>query len=430
MPRSTTAATTTPSPGQATASLTRHRGFLQLWGAQSLCQLGLQTTEITLPLVAVLALDASALHVGALASFQMVAFLLIGLPAGAWMDRVRKKPVLVGASIGRAVLLASVPAAAWFDVLTIGQMFAVTFGLGVCTVFFETAYQSYLPSLIGQDQLLEGNAKLESSRSVSQVAGPSAGGWLAQWLTAPTAVVVNAAGFLAAAVLMWRIDDHESRPERSENDRSILRDIREGLSLVLRDRVLRAITLSGAVFNLSWAVTSAMLLLFLKRDLGLSAGGIGLFFAAAGLAAVGGSMLVRPVTARLGVGPAMWCGALVAGLLGLLVPVAEHGWRFWLSATAFAVLNAILMIVNVNSMSCRQQLCPPELLGRMSATIRFVMWGVLPIGGVLGGLVAEAFTVRTALWAAALTSLLAFVPLVLSPLRTEERWRSAGQQAA
>ncbi|WP_225830215.1 MFS transporter [Streptomyces sp. NK08204] len=423
----TTDRTTEETAVQAAGSLTRDRKFLRLWGAQTLCQLGVQTTEITLPLVAVLALHASAFEVGALASFQMVAFLLIGLPAGAWMDRVRKRPVLVAASVGRAALLASVPVAGWLDVLTVGQMFGVAFGLGVCTVFFETAYQSYLPSLVGPEQLLEGNAKLESSRSVSQVAGPSAGGWLAQWLTAPTAVVVNAAGFLAAALLMWRIDDSEDRPVSATTRRGMLGEIRQGLTLVFGDRVLRAITLSGAVFNLSWAVTSAMLVLFLQRDLGLSAGAIGFFFAAAGLAAVGGSVLVRPVTARLGVGPAMWLGAVVVGLLGLAVPLADHGWRFWLAGVAFAALNAGLMIVNVNSMSCRQQLCPPGMLGRMSATIRFVMWGVLPVGGVLGGLVADAFTVRAALWTAALTALLAFVPLALSPLRTDQRWRPAGR---
>ncbi|MGE7388371.1 MFS transporter [Streptomyces sp. NPDC004126] len=419
---------TPPSPADATApaaatSLNRDRGFRSLWGAQSLCQLGVQTTEITLPLVAVLALDATPFEVGALASFQMVAFLLIGLPAGAWMDRLRKRPVMVAASLGRAALLASVPVAGWLGVLTVAQMFAVAFGLGICTVFFETAYQSYLPSLVGPERLLEGNAKLESSRSVSQVAGPSAGGWLAQWLSAPTAVVVNAAGFLAAALLLWRIDDTEAAPAPAADRPGITGEIRQGLSLVFGHRVLRAITLAGALFNLSWAVTSAMLVLFLQRELGLSAGAIGLFFAVAGLAAVGGSALVRPVTARLGVGPAMWIGSAVVGLLGLLVPLAAHGWRFWLAGAAFAVLNAGLMIVNVNSMSCRQQLCPPEMLGRMSATIRFVMWGVLPIGGVLGGLLAETFGVRTALWTAAVTALLAFVPLALSPLRTDERWQ-------
>ncbi|MER5457888.1 MFS transporter [Micromonospora sp. NPDC002389] len=398
-------------------TLLRHHDFRLLWVTQTLGQFGAHFSRVGLPLVAILALDATAFEAGLLATFQTVAFLVVGLPAGAWVDRRRKRPVMIVANLGRGLLLAWVPVAAYLDVLSLTQLYVVALGVSVGTLLFETAYVSYLPLLLERGQLVEGNAKLESTRSVAQVGGPTLGGYLVQWLGAPLAVLTVAGGYLASAVVLCGIRMREAVPARG-TDRHLVREIRQGLSFVFGHRSLRALAVSGALFNLGVFVTGTVVVVLLAQQLRIAPGTVGLWFAVGGIGGLVGAFVVRRVSARIGPGPAVWVGMAVAGVSGLVVPLADADWRLWLAGAGNALVSTGLVINNVNSMAIRQQLCPQELQGRMNATIRFLIFGAMPIGSFLGGFLGERIGLREALWVGAALSLVAVLPVYFSPLRT------------
>ncbi|HSV67434.1 MAG TPA: MFS transporter [Mycobacteriales bacterium] len=272
------------------SSLLRHRDFRLLWAGDTISQLGTQVTVLALPLLAITTLHATPFEVGLLTTFEFLAFLLVGLPAGAWVDRMRRRQVMVAADLGRAVLLGSLPLAAWFGVLGLPQLYVVALGTGLLTVFFDVAYQSYLPHLVGRERLVEGNATLQASQSVSQVAGPTAGGLLVQALTAPYAVLVDAVSFLWSAGCVGLIRAREPRPERSP-DRHLGREVAAGVRFVFGHRILRAISGCTATFNFFTSLSGAMLLVLLARDLGLSAGLIGLVFSVASVGGLVGALV-------------------------------------------------------------------------------------------------------------------------------------------
>jgi MFS family permease len=391
--------------------------FRRLFAANTISQLGTQVTMLALPLVAVIALHASALEVGVLAACETAAFLLVGLPAGAWVDRMRRREVLIAGDLGRAIVLGSVPFAWWMGALRMPQLYVVALLTGVLTVFFDVAYQSYLPHLVGKEHLVEGNAKLEIVHSVAHLAGPSVGGLLVQALTAPVAIVVDALSFLGSAIFVGLIRKREERPARRP-DAHLGREIAEGLRFVAGNRLLRSIAACTGSANLFGAILSAMLILYLARDLSLKPGIIGLFFSMFGLGALVGAFAAAPVARWLGQGPAIWGAALLFGLAGLVVPLAEPGWRLWLAAAGGMITGTANVIYNVTQVSFRQGLTPDRLLGRMNGTMRFLVWGTAPLGGLIGGLLGTWFSVHTALWIGAIGSALAFLPVFLSPLRS------------
>ena len=398
-------------------SLLRHRDFRLLWAGDTISQFGTQVTVLALPLLAVTTLHASPFEVGLLTTFEFASFLLVGLPAGAWVDRMRRRDVLIAGDIGRALLLGSLPLAAWFDALSLPQLYAVALGTGLLTVFFDVAYQSYLPHLVGREHLVEGNAKLQASQSVSVVAGPTIGGFLVQALTAPYAVLVDAASFLWSAGCVGAIRAREPRPERAP-DRHLGREIAEGVRFVFGNRLLRAISFSTSTFNFFATVSGTMLIVLLARDLALPAGTIGLFFSIGSVGAIIGSLVASRVAARLGQGPTIWISAALSGPPGLLVPLAQRGWFLWLVAAASALVTLLIPIYNITQVSFRQGLCPERLLGRMNATIRFIVWGTMPLGGLVGGALGSWIGIRQTLWVGAIGLSLAFGWVFFSPLRT------------
>ncbi|WP_327038788.1 MFS transporter [Micromonospora maris] len=398
-------------------TLLGHHDFRLLWTAQTLGQFGTHFSRVGLPLVAILALDATAFEAGLLATFQTVAFLLVGLPAGAWVDRRRKRPIMIAANLGRGLLLAWVPVGAYLGVLTLTQLYIVALGVSVGTLLFETAYVSYLPLMLERGQLVEGNAKLESTRSVAQVGGPTLGGYLVQWFGPPLAVLTVAAGYLASALAVSRIRMREALPVRGASSH-LVGEIRQGLSYVFRHRVLRALAVSGALFNLGVYVTGTVVVVLLAQQLRISPGTVGLWFAIGGLGGLVGAFVVQRISVRLGPGPTVWVGMAVAGVAGLVVPLADADWRLWLAGAGNALVSTGLVINNVNSMAIRQQLCPQELQGRMNATIRFLVFGAMPIGSFLGGFLGEQIGLRETLWVGAVLSLVAVLPVYFSPLRT------------
>ncbi|MBE1585899.1 MFS transporter [Nonomuraea angiospora] len=397
-------------------SLLRDHDFRRLFLADVASQAGSQLLVLALPLVAVSALRASAFEVGLLAACQTLAFVVIGLPAGALVDRLRKRVVMVVSDWARALALASVPVAWWLDVLTIHQLYAVALALGVFTVFFDVAYQSYLPSLVERERLVEGNSTLEIVRTVAQVGGPSGGGYLIHLLTAPFALAATAAGFAWSALCLGTIRRHEPRQEPSRA--GLGREIAEGVRLVLGHRLLRRIAACTATANFFVSVAQPMVLLLLARELGLDAGAIGLLMASGGLGGIVGALVNARVVRWLGQGPAMWLGIAVPAPLTFVLPWMAADWRLGLFVIYEFCVGAGVVIYNVTQLSFRQAITPDPLLGRVNATMRFLVWGTLPLGGLLGGALGGAIGVRHTLLVAAAGACLAFLPLVTSPLRS------------
>jgi MFS family permease len=398
--------------------LWRHAGFLHLWAAQSVSQLGSQVTFLALPLAAVLVIDASAFQVALLSAAVMTPWLVFALPAGVWVDRLRRRPILVVADVGRAIALGSIPLAYAFDALTMPQLYAVAFAEGTLTVFFDVAYQSYLPSLVEREQLVDGNAKLELSRAGAQVAGPGLGGGLVAALTAPVAIAADAASFLASALLLFRIRADEQRPQRVAAT-SLVGELVEGLRYVFGDAGWRSLMGYVATLNFFYSVAESIFIVYAVRKLDLSPQLIGLTFTLANLGGIVGAVLAGRAGSRLGVGRTL----LVAGVLGgfplLLIPAAPHGnAAIPVLVVAWLTVSLGVVLYNVTAISLIQALTPERLLGRMNASRRFVVWGTIPLGSVVSGALASTIGLRETILVGAIGACFAFLFLYFSPLRT------------
>jgi MFS family permease len=406
-----------------TGGLWRHPDFLKLWSAETISQFGSQITGLALPLVAVIVLDVSAFQVSVLFVLETAPFLLISLPAGVWVDRLPRRPILVIGDIGRAILLATVPIAYWMDALTIWQLYAVGLTVGVFTVFFDVAYQSYLPSLVEREQLVDGNSKLEISRSAAQLGGPAAAGVLIQVLKAPFAIVFDAVSFLVSGLFLFAIRKREenvpTRAERKAKGGSMKKELGEGLRWVLGNPYLRTICASTASFNFFSSMMGAILIVYLVRQLEMSAGLIGLVFAIAQLGYLAGALTANKVSTKIGVGPAIMTGAM-CGVFLLLIPLAPQDAHaavpFLIVAELFASYGVVLY--NVTQVSMRQAITPERLQGRMNSVIRFIVWGVMPLGTLIGGALATRFDLHTAIWIGATGNALAWLPVTIGPVRT------------
>ncbi|MEV5312499.1 MFS transporter [Streptomyces sp. NPDC052610] len=396
--------------------LLRDRDFGRLSAATALGQLGDRVVFLTLPLVAITELDADEFQVGLLAATTTAGSLLVGLPAGAWVDRMRKRPVMISTDLVRALVLATIPVAWWADLLTIRWLYAVALVHGVLTVFFDVAYASCLPHLVGRGNLVEGNAKLSAIRSVTSVSGPTVAGPLVGAVGAPAALVVSSAGMALSGLLAGTIRKGEPRPAPSRRPR-LGRDIKEGLTFVLRHRALRAIMLADAVFNLFLAVYQSMLLVFLERELHLRASGIGLVLSGMGCGAVLGALSATALSKRVGQGRIIWLASLLTCPLTGLMPFARPGWSMYAAAVGLAALSLGGVVRVVAQSSFQQALTPDRLLGRMSATARFVSWGGVPLGGLLGGVSGSAFGATATLCVGTAGMTLSVLPNLLSPLR-------------
>ncbi|MGI8721783.1 MAG: MFS transporter [Geodermatophilaceae bacterium] len=398
-------------------SLIHHHDFRQLWAAETISQIGTQITQIALPILAVITLSATEFEMGVLITLETLAFLVIGLPAGAWVDRWRRKRVLVVNDLVRALALGSLPLAYAFDVLTLWQLFAVALVTGIATVFFDVAYQSYLPSIVDKSQIVEGNSKLAISQSVAQVAGPGAAGLLIKVLGAPMMFLFDAVSFLASAWFIGRIRHQEPVHDRSTR-RSLRVEIGEGLSFVLRHPLLRRIVACTGTSNFFSTVKATMLVLFMVRELGFDSTQIGLTFSAGAVGGLIGAATTTRFAKYFGDGRSI---VLAAGLLipfAALVPLSALGPPEILLPVSWAGVSYLVVLYNIVQVSFRQRLCPIPLLGRMNASIRFLVYGTMPLGGLVGGSLGAWLGVLPTLWIAALGSILAFLPVFLSPLRT------------
>lgn len=384
-------------PQRRGGNLLVHRDFRLLWFGQSISDIGTAVSTVVVPLVAVVYLHATAFEVGVLAALEWLPWLLIGLPAGVWVDRSRRRPLMVGCDLARTVLVASVPVAAAFDVLSIGQLLVVAFATGVATVLFQVAYQSYLPSLIEVDDLAEGNAKLQGSQATAGIIGPGLGGLLAQALRAPFALAVDAASYFVSAIALRAIIAKEPIAELT-GERSLRREIAEGARFVGHDPYLRTMTIAPALGNFFFIGYQAIVVVFLVRTVHLTSGAVGLLMTVAGVGSIVGASAARSIGRAVGTSRALWGSIVLSAPFGLLIPLTTNGAGvIWFVAGSFLVFAGIL-VYNVTIGAFRQAYCPPTILGRVVATMRFVLFGSMPLGALVGGILAETMGPRNALW--------------------------------
>ncbi|MEE1743506.1 MFS transporter [Streptomyces sp. JV184] len=396
------------------------RDFGRLFAATALGQLGDRIIFLALPLVAVVALNADEFQVGLLAAMTTAGSLLVGLPAGAWVDRMRKRSVMISTDLVRALALMTIPVAWWAGFLTVWWLYTVALVHGVLTVFFDVAYVSYLPHLVGRNNLMEGNSKLSTVRSVTSIGGPTVAGPLVGLIGAPATLLVSSAGMAMSGLLAFTIRRREPKPEPSEHPQ-LAREIKEGFTFVVKNPTLRAIMLGDAIFNLFLVMYQTMLLIFLERQMGLQPFGIGLILSGMGCGALLGALVATTVSKWIGQGTVIWLAALVTCPLTALMPLARPGWSIYAAAIGLAALSLGGVIRVVAQSSFQQGMTPDRLLGRMSATTRFVSWGGIPVGGLLGGVSGSAFGATTTLWIGAAGMTLSVLPNLLSPLRTMHR---------
>ncbi len=412
--------------------LWRHPNFLKLWLGQTVSQFGAQITLVAFPLTAVLVLHASALQMGVLEAVGMAPFLVVGLPVGVWVDKLRRRPLLIAADATRLVLVGAVPLLYLAHRLSsIAILDAVQFLAGCMTVLFDVAYQSYLPAVVGHDPaaLLDGNSKLEASRALAQVAGPSAGGALVAAVTAPLALAANAGTYLVSVVSLLLVRTEEPAPVRAA-PRGMGREVADGLALVLKNPILASIAGATGTSNFFSSVMGAVYVLYAVHRVGLSPTEVGLTF---GLGSVGGvlaAVVARRVHGRWGVGRGL-AGAMGVSALGaLLVPLAarpsELGMGVLVAGQVLVGLGAT--VYNIGQVSLRQGITRSEWLGRMNASMRFIVWGPMPLGSLLGGWLGSTWGLHPALWVGAAGGVLAPLWLLRTAVRRLQETPRPGAQ--
>ncbi|MEU4427951.1 MFS transporter [Actinoplanes sp. NPDC024001] len=403
-----------PRPG---GGLLRHRDFRLFWAGQTASRLGSSITSVALPLVAVGTLNASTLQVALLQAAVWAPWLLIGLPAGVWVDRLPRRPVMLICDALGLLLFLSVPVAAWFGVLGIGQLLTVAFLAGVVSVFFETAYQVYLPSLLPTDRLAEGNAKLHGSDAAAHVAGPGAAGLLAQAFGAVYGLFADAVSFLISGICLLTMRRREP-PRTSPPERRPLRaEISTGLRFLIRDPYLRVLAAYGAMSNLALHGYQAILIVFLIREVGVRPGTVGVLFAAMGTGGVLGALIATRVARRFGTAHGMLVCQLGAAPFALLIPLTGTGPRLALLVLAGVVIGTGIVAGNVIKGSFRQAYTPRHLLGRVLTSMQLLNYGTIPLGALLGGVLGTTLGLRPALWLTTSTVVAATGILLIGPLR-------------
>ena len=403
----------TPAPK---GSLWRDRNFLTMWSGQTLSQFGSQITELALPVLAVLILNASEWEIGVLGAAQLAAFLVVGLPAGAWIDRMRKRHVMMWADAVRAVALAALPVLALFGTLQIWHMYVVALVMGVATVFFDVSNQSFIPSLVRTDQIAEANGKLQSTEQLAGLAGPAAGGWLVGVLAAPIALLIDAATYVVSFIALTFTKDHEKL--RSPEDHApLLKEIGEGLRWVFGNPFLRRIVGTTGAANFFNSIAMTLLPIFALRELGLSPAMLGVVFSLSAVGGLLGAIATPRIVARIGEARAIPISAIGFCLVPFFLPAISlaPALAFPFLVVDFFLMSFTVLLYNITQVTFRQRITPPRLLGRMNASVRFVVWGVMPISALIAGALGTWIGVVPALWIGAFGQLFSCLFVVIGP---------------
>jgi MFS family permease len=408
-----------------------NRDFLWLWTAQTVSHFGSQITGLALPLVAILVLDATTFEVSVLTVITWLPLFAFSLPAGVWVDRLRRRPIMIVADWGRAAALGSIPLAYFLDILSLGQLYVVSLIAGTLTMFFDLTYQSYLPTVVARDELGEGNSKLELSRSAAQVAGPGLAGVLVTALTAPYAILLDAISFVASALSLGRIRRREQRPEVPADGRPGLRaEIAEGLRFTLPHPIQRPIIVFVAVSNFFVNMLFAIYLVYVVRALDLSATTIGVIFSLGAVGSLVGALTANRVARVFGIGPGLIVIATAGGLGLLLIPLASGVLVIPLLVVANFLWGFFVLNYFVTAVSLIQAITPDRILGRVNASMRVVGWTAMLAGTLIGGVLGELIGVRQTMWVGAVGAMPAVLWLYCSPVRGLSTMAVPGEEEA
>ncbi|MFI6448452.1 MFS transporter [Kitasatospora sp. NPDC050543] len=398
--------------------LWRDREFLKLWSGEAVSQLGAQVTQLALPLAAVYQLHASSTQLGLLNSASYAPFLGLTLFIGVWVDRRRRRPLMIYGNLGRALLVGSVPLCAALGVLRIEYLYLAAAAVGTLTVLFDISYQSYLPSLIEREQLVEGNSKLQATSSIAQIGGPGLAGLLVGWITAPMALLFNALSYLVSVAGLLAIRRPEPHPAPVRERTSTARSIAEGLRMVFGNASIRAIALEAGTYNLCWMSLQTVFVLYAARELGMGPGTIGLVLGVGAVGSLVGALAAGRLKQRLGLGRAVIAELVLCCGGPMLVPLAPGtgvlSYAMYVAAFACCGIGSTMSTIHV--VSLRQVITPDHLLGRVNAGCRFIAWGPLPLGALIGGYLGDAVGLRTTLWVTAAGFLLALLWVAFSPV--------------
>ncbi|MGW6967725.1 MFS transporter [Streptomyces zaomyceticus] len=406
-----TAAQSATAPGQRP-----HRNFRLLLIGETTSKLGTSVTSVLLPLVAVTTLHASPFMMGVLTAAPWLPWLVVGLPAGAWVDRLAPRPVMLVCNAVSATVLASVPATWWLGTLTMAHLLGAALVSGTASVFFSTAYSAYLPRLVATDDLLTRNAQLQAGDQAARVAGPGLGGLTAQTLGGVPGLLLDAASFLVSSICLIAIRPEGPRPAPAPR-RRLSREMADGLRFVVGDPWVRAVTAFGAAVNLAMAGFQAVQIVFLVRTVGVGSDTLGLLVSCGGLGGVLGGLVAGRLARGLGTARALVVIQFTASPFGLLAALAGPGPRLAFFGLGTSVMLAGVVACNVILVSFRQTYCPAELLGRVTATTLFLNFSTVPLGALLGGSLASLLGARTTMWVVTAALLAAGGLLLVGPLR-------------
>lgn len=400
--------------------LWQHPDFVRLWAGQTVSVFGSLTTRLALPFTAVIFLDAEGWQVALVGTSDVLAGIAVGLLAGVWVDRLARRPIMIATDLLRAVIVASVPLAALFGVLEMAQLYIVAFLLGVFTTFFDVAYQSYLPTLVREEELLEGNSKLTASSAVSEASAFGAAGWLAQVLTAPGAMAIDAATFVASAFAISSIKTPEPPPPPAAERESLREEVVEGLRTIVHNPLQRPMALSWMLLALSHGMLGGVIIIFVTRDVGLSAGVQGLIYAIGGVTSLLGALAADRVRRRLTAGGAMIAGLLLGALGAALTGLAPSD-MLWLAVALLIATQIVsdpgITVYDINLVSLRQAITPTRLMGRVNSAVRFAGLTAMLVGSLLTVALIGPLGPRAVIMLAAAASFCSALVLFFSPVR-------------
>ncbi len=398
--------------------LWRHRDFVRLWTGETISVFGSLIGWMAMQFTAVLWLDAGPIAIAVLAACQLGPGFFVGMVAGVWVDRLPRRPIMIAADIGRFVAFATIPLAAAFDVLTFPQLCVVAVLAATMTVFFDVAYEAYLPTLVERDELVEGNSKLAATASMAEVGSFGTAGWLVQIITGPGAVLVDAVSFLFSAYFVWRIRTPEPPSAPKHERQHVVREALEGVQLVARTPVLRSFAVANAILNASGRILTVVLLLYLVDEVGFNAGTLGMIFAIGGATSLIGAFLADKSHWFGGLGRALVLSVVVRGIGSLFTPLATS-----VSLAGVALLAATQVVTDpawafyeINGVSLRQAITEDRMQGRMNASMRSLDFGAMLVGTALGGILGEWVGLRQTLFIAVGGNFVAALWLAISPV--------------
>jgi MFS family permease len=396
-----------------------HPDFVKLWTGQSISEVGSQVSQLALPWLAAVGLHASPFQFSLLGVLGFMPFILFALPAGVWVDRLRRRYILIVGDAARAVLLILIPVLWATHELRIWHLLVLQFAIGVFTVFFDVAYQSYLPALVEREHLIDGNSKIQLTASIAQVGGPNLSGVLIAAITAPYAIVVDAASFVVSSVFMISMGHREEPPKYdASNPRpKMWPQVKEGLDWVVKHPWLRAIAACTGTSNFFSSTAFSVVLLYMVRVLHLSAYAVAAVFAVTSVGSIVASLCTGRLNKWLGVGPTIVWSILVSSVAAIGYPLAPKSFPLPLLMIAGVGFGFGAVAYNITQVSLRQAITPERLQGRMNAAMRWIVWGTIPLGTLFGGGLATWFSLRTAIWVGSVGQMAAFLPVTMGSLK-------------